>query len=601
VTSLQSESPARRRLSPLTLGALAVAACSIALAVWSLTRPAPTKTGRGIVRLGIVRPDGARSGPGTFAIAPDGSAVALVVARAGGESELWIRDLDDPTGRAIPETEDARLPFWSPDSRHVAFFANGKLKRVPRSGGTVQMICDATSGRGGSWSPSGVIVFAPSPNAVLSKVDAGGGVPEPATISDAPSETPGSERVSGFHRFPSFLPDGRHFLYYDVREVQPNLRQVSVASLEDPHGKPILLSTQAATYAEPGLVVFSRDQALLAQRIDLEKLTMVGDAVPLADRADVEGRIIGNPPVDCARNGTMVYEQVDGRPIDATWFGRDGRVLQTVFQHQPTGLMEASISYDGTRLSVTGRDEAISIIDLADGTRGRLSTPGFRPSSPVWTADGRAVVVLLSGVNEHRISSFDATSGAEEILLPIGKRYTMPCSVNADGTIVLDQQGADGFYDVLLLPKGGGETRVYLATAANENDGKVSPDGRLLAYASDVSGRTEIYVDTFPERRQAVRVSIDGSTDWASWRADGREIYFRSSGGAALMACDVRTTPTLEIGKPHVLFDMAPGTFLANSAQMPREDRFLVLRRSGPRQTALVVAQNWQSQLATQD
>ncbi len=590
------EIQARRGLSPLTLGALVVAVLALALAAWGLSRPAPARAFGSVVRLGVLRPGDRPSGPGTFAIAPDGSAVVLVVRSASGGSELWIRDLDDPTGRAMPETGDAMLPFWSPDSRHVAFFAEGKLKRVPRSGGTVQTICDASAGRGGAWSAFGVIVFAASPSVPLSKVDAGGGAPEPATTLDASRENSEDESNLGAHRFPTFLPDGRHFLYLDQREVQPNLHQVAVASLDDPHGKPLLLSSQAARYADPGLIVFSRDQALLAQPIDLATLTMVGEAVPLVDRALVQGSILGTPPVDCASNGTMVYEQADGRPSDATWFGRDGRALGTVFQH-PAGLQEVAMSHDGTRLAVTSRDEAISIVNLADGTRVRLATSGRRPSSPVWTLDDRAVVVVLSGVDKLRLSSFDVTSGAETSLLPIGNRYTMPRSFAPDGTLVLDRQAAIGLYDIALLPKGGGEPKTYLATAADENDGQVSPDGRFITYASDVSGQWEIYADTFPERRQAVRVSIDGALIWSAWREDGREIYFVSSDENSMMACDVRTAPGLEIGKPRVLFDLPPDSALV----APRGDRILVLRRFGPRQPVLTLVQNWQAQLAVRD
>jgi Tol biopolymer transport system component len=243
----------------------------------------------------------------------------------------------------------------------------------------------------------------------------------------------------------------------------------------------------------------------------------------------------------------------------------------------------------------------VSIFGLDDGTRARLATPGIRPISPAWTPDDRSVVVLLSGVGKRRISSFEVTSGAEQTLLTTGSRFMILTSIAPDGTLVLDHQAPGGLYDIVLLPKGGSETRAYVATAAEEHNGQVSPDGRFLAYSSTVSGRTEIYADTFPERRQAVRVSIDGSQDWSAWRDDGREIYFLSSGATStsMMVCDVRTTPSLEIGKPRVLFDL-PGDHYG-VIPAPHGDRFLVFRRSRPRQSAVILVQNWQSQLASHD
>lgn len=270
---------APQRVKPIAFVAIPIAIIAIAVAVWALTRPAPSAAPARLTRLSIARPENpGSSGPGTFAIAPDGSAVVFSLAKETGEGYLWIRDLDDPVGRIIQGTENAAFPFWSPDSRHVAFFADGKLKRVPRSGGTVQRVCDAANGRGGAWSPAGTIVFAPNPYSSLLKVSADGSVPEAATTLDTKSD-------ESSHRFPCFLPDGRHFTYGVLPEVQPNLRPVFVASLDDPVGKRLLLSRAAPRYAPPGYLIFAHDQAVVAQRIDLETLTMVGDVVQLVDRA----------------------------------------------------------------------------------------------------------------------------------------------------------------------------------------------------------------------------------------------------------------------------------------------------------------------------
>ena len=245
------------------LAAAAVVIASLAVAAWALTRRAPASAPARLTRTAIQRPSGEQNyGPGSFALAPDGSAVVFVVLGDGDTEHLSIRDLDDTAGRAIPGTDKASFPFWSPDAKHIAFFADGKLKRVPRAGGAVQTVCDAPNGRGGAWGSAGTIVFAPAPFSPLSKVSASGGVPEPATTLDA-------SRGQTGHRFPSFLPDGRHFTFAVQPQLQSDLYQIDVASLDDPVARPLLVSASAPRYADPGYLIFGRDQALIAQRIDL--------------------------------------------------------------------------------------------------------------------------------------------------------------------------------------------------------------------------------------------------------------------------------------------------------------------------------------------
>ena len=584
----QSPSVPPRRVTPIAIAAIAVAVAAIAAAAWAFTRSAPPASPAPLTRLSIERPENpGTSGPGTFAIAPDGSAVVVTLAKETGEGYLWVRDLDDPVGRVIQGTENASYPFWSPDSRQIAFFADGKLKRVPRAGGAVQRVCDAANGRGGAWSQSGTIVFAPNPYSPLFKVAADGGAPEAATKLDA---TGGINS----HRFPCFLPDGRHFTYSVLPEVQPTLYPVFVASLDGPVGKRLLLSRTAPRYAPPGYLIFARDQAVVAQRIDLATLTMAGDVVPLVDRPAVSGTVTGASSVDCARNDTIVYDGIDRRPTDLVVVSRDGRRIKTILRH-PGAAGGALLSHRGDRVAMLDfSDQGINlwIADVSAGTEGRIT----RPDQPIygisWTPDDSGLVVNATEAGKLVLVSIDTRSGAQRVMRTMDG-WEVPTSIAPDGTVLLDKLISGGLNDIMYLPRGQGtETRAYLATLANETSAVISPDGRVVAYTSDASGRQELYLDTFPDHGQARRVSTDGGTG-ATWRADGRELYFGV--GSTLYACDVKIAPSIEVGKPRLLFELPKE--IRGLASAPDGDRFFLLLPVGENPSSLTVVQNWASQL----
>ena len=584
----QSPSAAVSSRSPLTFVAIAVAAVSIALAVWALTRSAPKSAPPRLTRLSIARPENSGiTGGGTFAIAPDGSAVVFALSKETGEGYLWVRDLDDPIGRIIKGTENASYPFWSPDSRHIAFFADGKLKRIPRSGGAVQNVCDAANGRGGAWSQSGTIVFAPNPYSPLFKVPADGGVPEAAT-------TLGKTGGTNSHRFPCFLPDGRHFTYGALPEVQPNLYPVRVASLDDPTGKQLLVSRTAPRYVPPGYLIFARDQAVVAQRIDLKALTMVGDVVQLVDRPTVSGVVTGAPIVDGARDGTIVYDELDRRPTDVVSFGRDGRAIKTILRH-PGAVGTPALSHRGDRLAmldVSEEESVLWIADLSAGTEGRITRQDQPVYGATWTPDDSGLIANAAEAGKFVVVSIDTRGGARRVVRTMDG-WEVPTSIAPDGSIFLDKLVSGGLNDIVYLPRGEGtKLSVYLATPANEASAAISPDGRAVAYTSDSSGRQELYLDTFPKHSDARRVSTDGASG-ASWRADGRELYFSS--GSAVYACDAKTLPSIEIGKPRMLFELPKA--LRGVVSSPNGERFILLLPVGENPSSLTVVQNWAAQL----
>ncbi len=589
--SPSAQSPTSRKPVLLAAGALAIA--SLAVAAWALARGTSTPTPGRLARVAITRPSGERnSGPGTFAIAPDGSAVVFVTSGDGDTEHLSVRELDNPRARELPGTDKASFPFWSPDSKHIAFFADGKLKRVPQTGGAVQTICDAPNGRGGAWGSTGTIVFAPVPFGPLSKVDASGGGPAPATTLDA-------ARGQTSHRFPSFFPDGRHFTFAVQPPLQADLFQIDVAALDDPVARPLLTSVAAPRFADPGYMIFARDQALIAQHIDLAGMKMAGEPIALAERAEVRGNIAGVWSLDCARDGTIVYDEADRRPTDVAWYGRDGRPIKTVLRH-PARMFAVAISHRGDRMAVIDfGDENLTlwIVDLTTGASSRLARGDRLPLSVAWTPDDAAVIASVLDSGKRGAVAFDPRNGTERVMLPGSDRFTRPTSVAPDGAVLLDELISGRLYDIVVLPRGATETRTYLATPADERAGAISPDGRLVAYGSDTSGRREIYVDGFPEHRELRRVSTDGAdgeTGSIWWRDDGRELYFSRSNGRSIYACDVATSPSVQIGPPHLVFE---GPADAAVVPTPHGDRFLVVTPVGERPSALTLVQNWSAQL----
>jgi serine/threonine protein kinase/Tol biopolymer transport system component len=583
-------SPSVPSRSSVLIITAAIALVAIAVAAWALTRSAPHSAPARLARVAIQRPSGERLyGAGTFALAPDGGSVVFVVQGDGDTEHLWIRDLDSTAGRMIPGTDKASLPFWSPDAKHIAFFADGKLKRVPRSGGAVQTVCDAPNGRGGSWGSAGTIVFAPAPYGPLSKVSASGGAPEPATTLDA-------ARGQTSHRFPSFLPDGRHFTFSTQPPLQADLLQIDMAALDDSVARPLLTSVSAPRYADPGYMIFARDQALIAQRVDRAAMKMVGEPIALGERAEVQGSISGVASLDCARDGTIAYDEADRRPADVTWFGKDGRPMKTVFRH-PARLFYVAISHRGDRMAAIDYGDSgltFLVADLTTGTSSRLTRGDRLPLAVAWTPDDSAVVVSVLDSGKRAIVAFDPRNGSERSLLSGTPRFMLPNSVAPDGTVLLDELISGRLYDIVALPRGAAETHPYLATPADEKGAVVSPDGRVVAYSSDTSGRREIYVDGFPEHRELRRVSTDGADGSIWWRDDGRELYFARSNGRSIFACDIATSPNLQIGPPRPVFE---GPADATIVPAPHGDRFLVVTPVGDRPSALILVQNWAAQL----
>ena len=584
--------PRRSVLPWLLAGFLGIALIAALLVLFPRTHVPPGT----LTRLSIDTPSGGgiTGFPGTFDMSPDGRWIVFL---EEGSTQLWLRSMEDVTCRPLEGTAGATNPFWSPDSRNIGFFAEGKLKRIAVAGGAVQSICEAANGRGAAWSSSGVIVFSPEPVSPLFQVNANGGVPVAATVLD-------TARGESSHRFPQFLPDGRHFIYAVSPESQGDLFMNCVASLDDPQGMPIVLSTNVARYLAPGYLVFPRNQALLVQRLDLHSFKVRGEPIQLDDLPNVSAPITLSPSTSASNDGRfLLYGSNERRSTDLAWFGRDGR-RSNVVGHHPSILITPDLSPSGDRVAVceiigvTGKGW---IFDLKQGTSSVMPSQGSLVN-PKWSFDNRTVTWLQQVPGINRLVTINVDGGEQKTLLEsIRGKYFEPAAWSPNGHSLLITQNVPGHQrDLLTLDVSSAETRTWVGTSAMEEKPVFSHDGRWVAYASDISGRREIYVDAFPETRGGKRVSSSGAgvifnEAYVAWRKDDRELYFLGPDGKSVTACDANLGSEPSFGVPRVLFELPREIW--GLAAAPEGDRFLVLLPVGQRPAAFTVVQNWTREL----
>ena len=604
--------PAWRRLLPwFAVGALGLAA--MLMATVAALRPAGEAPPAPPVQFTIAPPEntsfGGPPGGGTgnaphLAVSPDGQHVVFV-ARAQSTFQLWLRPIATLAARAIPGSEGGAFPFWSPDSRFIGFFADGKLKKVAIAGGPPVTLCDAASGRGGSWSRDNIIVFSPSGigtgHSGLLRVSSGGGAPTAAsTIDQSTGET--------HHRWPHFLPDGRHFLYTaSTGTCCPPSKpaMVRIGSL-DPNEATITLfeAESSATYAS-GHLVFARDETLMAQPFDPATRQPRGEAFPLAQNVATEGsRYVA---ASVSENGTLVYALGGAQgALQLTWFDRAGRALGTVGDAAP--YLNISLSPDERRVAVsmaTGSPPNfdIWIIDLARNVPLRLTFDPQPEASPVWSPDGSQVAYESARSEQtsirHRL--VNGAAGDEPLLedspLP-GSRLqnTTPSDWSGDGRfLAYTQRTSSTTSDVWVLPLFGDRKAFpLLQTGFVEVSGAFSPDGRWIAYTTNEAGQPNVYVQPFPGAGGKYQVSKDGGGH-PVWRADGKELFYLGP-DATLMAVPIDTTGQFDIGPAQALFLTGAPRFNTSRVYAVTKDgkRFLVNARPQPASgTPLTVVLNW--------
>jgi Tol biopolymer transport system component len=545
----QPSSPIRiGRREQIAWGATAIAVIGLAAAVpMALVPRRPAPAGRP-VRFTLSAPEKTTLAP-DLALSPDGRQLVYVAGLEGREN-LWIRPLDALKARLLPETEGVYAPFWSPDNRSVGFFARGRLKRIDIPTGAVQVLADATEGRGGTWNSQGEILFTPDVTSPLMRVPAAGGTATPVTTLDI-----AQHEIN--HRWPRFLPDGRHFLYM-ARSlgVQESIR---IGSLDSQDRRTILKAQSGAVYVPSGHLLFVRDRTLFAQGFDAEGLRLTGEPAIVATGVLQIGEAgpTGYPAFSASSSGLLVYREGGGGVNDLAWFDRRGARLGQI--GTAADFSDPALSPDGRQVALAREtsDGGTSDIYLVDVARGALSRFTYRPQAeaiPVWSPDGTQIVFASNDAGYLDLFRKPASGEGDEepILKTAGHKF--PDDWSPDGRfVVYEVSDPETRFDLWLLPMTGEpKPRVFLKTRFNEGHARVSPDGRWIAYTSDESGRREIYVQAFPDKGGKRQISSAGG-DQPAWRRDGGEIFYLAPDGTILSAA-VRKGGTFEVDPPKALF-----------------------------------------------
>lgn len=503
---------------------------------------------------------------------------------------LWVRELGSLNARVLPGTENPNVPFWAPDSRRVAFFATGKLMKVDVTGGSALTITSVTGSAGGSWNQDDTILF--SAGASLQRIPAAGGTPTGLTTREA-------ARNEVAHLFPLFLPDGRHYAYL-ARSGDAEKSGVFLGDLESKDRRLLIQVESNVAYVEPGYLLFVRDGTLMAQPFDAGKLTLTGDAVPVAERVD---SYPGNRYAyfSASRNGVLAYASGGaGTALQITWYDRTGKVVGTV--GKPVDLQTPRLSPNGKliatdRLDPQSRNRDIYVHDLERGTEQRL-TFANNNTEPVWSPDGKRVAYVRRNDAKVVARAVDGT-GDEEILEDADKR---PMDWTRDGGFLLLATGNGNpktGNDVWALPLTGKSAAdrkpiPIKQTEFSEWGARVSPDGHWLAFDSDQSKRKEVYVVPFPATTTGNwQVSVDGGR-FPVWSRDGRELYFVTNGSdRKLMSAAITPGPQFKAGVPQPLFDVRLGSSNP-SYDVSADGRFLIATPSEQSaRVPMTVVLNW--------
>ena len=484
------------------------------------------------------------------AVSPDGRRIAFEANTSGGRPMLWVQSLSSAKAQPLAGTEGADYtPFWSADSRSLGFFAGGKLYKIEASGGPPQALCDAPQGLGGAWNQDGTIVFGHQWRGLM-RIDAAGGTPEEVTQV---------EKNEIGHRWPSFLPDGKHFLYF-ARATTRAYDGIYLGELGTHQRRLVLRNNSNAAYAQPGYLLFARNGMLMAQRFDPRKLALEGDAMPIADHVPIDD--IGFAPFTASTNGVLIYQAGRARPeSQLVWFDRSGKLVEPVIPGVNRYAVPA-LSPDGNRLAVTVADEQtngdIWVIDLARKTKTRITFGAGLNVHAIWWPDGKSIVFDSNrGGLPHIYRAAADGTGHEELLLETSGFYEWPSSVSPDGRYIayfLCDPKADRLRDVWVLPMFGDRKPFPLvSTPFDEFVAVIAPNGRWAAYQSNETGQFEIYIKPFPTGEGKWQVSTSGGLN-PQWRRDGKELFFITLDGA-LMSVNVRESIAgPELGAPHQLF-----------------------------------------------
>jgi serine/threonine protein kinase/Tol biopolymer transport system component len=598
----------RRAMRAVGWSAVALLIVGLALLGAILLKPKPPAE---ITRFAVEFPPGTTVAGARaetrMAVSPDGRHLAIIATTEGTE-RLWVHSFDSLKPRFLAGTEGASSPFWSPDSRFIGFFAarEGRLKKVELSGGPTHLICSGSVSGLSAWLPDGTILFSEFRKGLF-RVSADGGAPTEITRVDP-------KRGELNHYWPSALPNGRQFLYTvtwlgeDGRRATPI---IYVGSLDSNERKEIARLNSRVVYSPSGHVLYVHEGALLAQRFDVDNLRTTGEPMRIADDLDYY-RSTGAAGFSMSET-TLVYRGAAG-PLELVWFDRQGQTLPAIWKDQRFGNL---------RISPHGEQAAIEVVDPHLGTsdlwmyhfiRGvanRFTADVNDETMPVWSADGGRIIFGSDrGTGKDASSDFFTKSsdgmGSEDVLF-IQTGFQTPDDWSRDGNWLSytddNRQTGNDVWTLSLTAER--KAQPLFNTAFGEWGSRFSPDSHWIAYVSDESGHPEISIAPFQRPGAKVRVSTGGGLA-PRWRADGRELFYVTADGKAVMMVPIQYTPVFTPGMPVKLFTINRETGFRNRARnlgydvSPDGQRFLISVAPGDRQretAQIIVVQNWTSQL----
>ena len=525
------------------------------------------------------------------AVSPNGHTVVIAGHRETQRNNiLWIYEPGSQDATSLANTEGASFPFWSPDGQSLGFFADGKLKKLNLGGGPVQTLCDAPTGRGGSWSKDGVILFTPSGHlgVGLYQISASGGTATQITVPD-------KSLNEDSHRWPYFLPDGIHYLYSAIHlSGRRDLSSVYLGAL-DSHEKRLVMKAKAnIAYAAPYLL-FYRDQTLFAQHFDTKRFELTGDPMPVLTDIQYSPRI-SKATFSATNTGFLVAEKTgDPGTSQLLWFDRKG---QEIGMALPPGIYgNISLSPNGGAVASDTTDPAsqntdLWSYDLKTQSAKRLTFDPAIDSLPIWSPDGSRLIFSSNRGVTFDLYLKDTNGAQEEKAIPQDGPDRFPTDWSRDGRYVLYGRGPDLWF--LTMP----ELRAteFLKAGSTLKSGRFSPDGKWVAYASNESGRWEIYVTSFPEAHGKWQVSNAGG-DQPKWRSDGKELFYISP-DSRIIAVPVKTGANFDAGTPTVLFQANPREMIATSELFFYDvsndgQKFLINTQLKTAMTPMSVVRNW--------
>jgi hypothetical protein len=524
------------------------------------------------------------------AVSPDGRSLAYAAESPAGVLNLWVRNLHSRDVRRFEGTQGARDPFWSPDSLFIAFFTEEQLLKIELSSGVVAVLNDDVNARGGAWGPDGVILIGGGSDG-LKRVNAAGGRTTPAVPLDVASG-------ENAHRYPSFLPDGKHVLFYSRNAVKRDLAGLWVVSLETGVRKPLAPALSSGVFVAPGFLLYRRDRYLVAQPFDSNRLEFTADAITVAEDVWYDPSITAAMNVSASTTGTVVFRAGGPELTDLRWFNRAGEPVGVVWE--PKAFNTIAISPDGTKLITAlpgkGVDRDTWLYDLPSGPARQVTSTSDLAGTALFSSDGTRTALSLYDNAQLTIWLLGLGSGLAPELAGVGP------------AIVTDWRG-----DQLIFQSRpqAGETSLYardlrrgvtlslVATPANEQFGVVSPDGRWMAYSSDATGQWQIYVEPFPTTGERWRITNEGGHQ-PRWHPKGGELFYLAPDRRLMSARVGPSARAFQWDAPRALFqtaviDLGPYRGSHSYAVASDGERFLILTSRAQGSSPAVAILNWPS------